>query len=239
MSKASGANPGSPGSRQDETEWRLSVAEASVLRHLAHELGQPLSTIESIAYYLELVIPPEQTSALQQAAKLRQMVQQASCILADAVYCLQASPAAPRPVDFDALISAAVREAGAGEAAWIHVDLGAEPAMAQVDPEQGKHLVRTLLHFLRQAGKADPHISVRTSADGPTVVLELETQSEPAIREELTSAMPEPFHPLLPAGTGLSLTCAHRIANVHGGHLECSCDESGAIRLRVELPEAR
>lgn len=239
MSQASGANPGPPGHRQDETERRLSVSEASVLRHLAHELGQPLSTIEAIAYYLELVIPPKQMNALLQAQKLRAMVRQASCIVSDAVHCLQASPASPRAVDFDPFVSGAVREASAGEPVWVHMDLGAEAAMAQVDAEQGKHLVATLLHFLRQAGKADPHISVRTSTDGAVVVLELETQCEPSAREDLNCAMPEPFHPLLPAGTGLSLTCARRITEVHGGRLECRCDESGAIQVRVELPEAQ
>ena len=60
------------------------VSEDSFI-NLAHELRQPLSTIESIAYYLELTIPPDQVQARIYVARLQQIVMEASAIVSAAV----------------------------------------------------------------------------------------------------------------------------------------------------------
>lgn len=56
----------------------------SILRHLVHELRQPLSGIESIAYYLEMALPDVEPKARTQFERLRRMVRQASWVLEDA-----------------------------------------------------------------------------------------------------------------------------------------------------------
>jgi signal transduction histidine kinase len=53
------------------------------LRHLTHELRQPLSGIESIAYYLEMVLDGGEPRVLEQCDRLRQMVRQANWLLED------------------------------------------------------------------------------------------------------------------------------------------------------------
>ena len=60
------------------------VSEDSLI-NLAHELRQPLSAIESIAYYLELTIPPDQVQARIYVSRLQQIVMEASAILSTAV----------------------------------------------------------------------------------------------------------------------------------------------------------
>ena len=57
---------------------------ASVLRHAAHELRQPLSTMESIAYYLELILPDADERGREQLEKLRKLVEQSNWIVAGA-----------------------------------------------------------------------------------------------------------------------------------------------------------
>jgi signal transduction histidine kinase len=54
----------------------------SVLEHLAHELRQPLSVIESLAYYLELTSKDE--GACVHLRQIQSMVCRANRILADA-----------------------------------------------------------------------------------------------------------------------------------------------------------
>jgi len=49
-----------------------------------HELRQPLSSIEAIAYYLEMTLPPEQSQALQYMRRLQQLVEEANTILRQA-----------------------------------------------------------------------------------------------------------------------------------------------------------
>ena len=57
----------------------------SPLYRLAHELRQPLSTIEAIAYYLEIMLPADQLEARRYLARVRRMVEESNCILINAL----------------------------------------------------------------------------------------------------------------------------------------------------------
>jgi signal transduction histidine kinase len=52
-----------------------------VVRDFIHDLRQPLSSIEAIAYYLEMTLPPEQQQARQYMRKLQQLVDEANSML--------------------------------------------------------------------------------------------------------------------------------------------------------------
>lgn len=52
-----------------------------LLRDLVHELRQPLSSIEAIAYYLEMTLPAGQCEARQHMAQVQRLVADASRIL--------------------------------------------------------------------------------------------------------------------------------------------------------------
>jgi nitrogen-specific signal transduction histidine kinase len=66
-------------------ETMTSVSHSQELvRELIHDLRQPLSSIEAIAYYLEMTLPPEQIEALQYMRRLQQLVDQTSLVLEDA-----------------------------------------------------------------------------------------------------------------------------------------------------------
>ncbi len=60
------------------------VSEDSLI-NLAHDLRQPLSAIESIAYFLDLTIPPDQVQAHIYISHLQQAVLEASSLLSAAV----------------------------------------------------------------------------------------------------------------------------------------------------------
>src|SRR5580692_5306774 len=51
------------------------------MRDLVHELRQPLSSIEAIAYYLEMTLPAEQFEARQYMSQLQRLVADANTIL--------------------------------------------------------------------------------------------------------------------------------------------------------------
>jgi len=55
-----------------------------LVRDLIHELRQPLSSIEAIAYYLEMTLPPEQVQARLYMRRLQELVDQTSAALEDA-----------------------------------------------------------------------------------------------------------------------------------------------------------
>ncbi len=51
------------------------------LRELVHELRQPLSSIEAIAYYLEMTLPAAQVQARLHMTHLQRLVEEANTIL--------------------------------------------------------------------------------------------------------------------------------------------------------------
>ena len=69
-----------------------------VLGALAHELRQPLSNIEAIAYYLSMILPPDDAKIQPQLARIRELVEQSNLILSDALGLTPAPTAAPQPV---------------------------------------------------------------------------------------------------------------------------------------------
>jgi signal transduction histidine kinase len=52
---------------------------------LVHDLRQPLSTIEAIAYYLEITLPADQLEARRYLTRLRQTVEESNSILLNAI----------------------------------------------------------------------------------------------------------------------------------------------------------
>jgi hypothetical protein len=53
----------------------------STVRTLLHDLRQPLSAIEAIAYYLEMTIPAQQVEARSMLVKLQEIVGQACGVI--------------------------------------------------------------------------------------------------------------------------------------------------------------
>ena len=51
------------------------------VRDFIHDLRQPLSSMEAIAYYLEMTLPAEQQQARQYMRRLQQLVDEANQIL--------------------------------------------------------------------------------------------------------------------------------------------------------------
>ena len=56
-----------------------------VIRDLSHELRQPLSAIETIAYYIEMTLPDDRSDARQQLLRIQELVGHCSAILSKAV----------------------------------------------------------------------------------------------------------------------------------------------------------
>ncbi|HEV2688706.1 MAG TPA: hypothetical protein VGV35_09135 [Bryobacteraceae bacterium] len=57
------------------------IAADETIRELVHDLRQPLSSIEAIAYYLEMTLPADQFQARQYMRRLQQLVEHTSSIL--------------------------------------------------------------------------------------------------------------------------------------------------------------
>ena len=66
-----------------ETLTSVSPTE-ELVRDMIHDLRQPLSSIDAIAYYLEMTLPPDQIQARLYMRRLQQLVGQTSTVLEEA-----------------------------------------------------------------------------------------------------------------------------------------------------------
>ncbi len=210
---------------------------AGVVSHLAHELRQPLSTMESIAYYLEMILGCKDARVRVQVDKLRQQVQQMDWILSDAVHFLQASPPRPQVVDLSELISETVATLAREDQIEVSVEVAEEPELVRMDLVQARHLLSNLLTFFRRLSPVSRSTRLRSWSAGPEVVVEVETRAAVFSEAEL-HAMLQPFSPHLPAGSGLALASVQRIVEIHGGRMDLQSDPDTGTLLRLVFPAA-
>jgi K+-sensing histidine kinase KdpD len=198
--------------------------QADLLRTIAHEIRQPLSAIESIAYYLSLTLP-ENDKHREQLARVQQLVEQSNWILSNGVGLADPRPADPVTLDIEELITETISARPLSIDPPVQCDLAADPPLVQLDPGYGRSLIENLLELFRQVATATHPVRLRTSSIANGVAIDL-SSAVPGYRSVAS----------LPPGSVLSLDCATRVAEMHGGACNYWIDPVGGIRVRVMLP---
>jgi signal transduction histidine kinase len=211
------------------TASSIPVLPQVALQMIAHELRQPLGAIESIAYYLGLVLPPGDDRAREHVARLQQLVEQSNWILTCGLQMADPTPLAPVPLDLEQLIAQTISTRTLQGHPQPILELSGDLPTVRLDPGRGRALIENLLAlFLQVASEAYP-VWLRTAAadTGATggVLLEISTTAV-GYRSETA----------LGPGSALGLECARRIAQAHGGSLTVDVDPVSGIRLRAVLP---
>jgi len=186
------------------------------LRDIAHDLRQPLSTIEAIAYYLTLVLPRDDEKTHEQLDRLQHLVEQSNWILSNGLHLSDVAAPAPASVDMEELITQTLSShPGPG----IRLALCGGLPQIQADQGMARSLIENLLTLFRQISTEQHPATLRTSyANG--VVIEISTEA-PGFRSI--------------AGVSLSLESARRMVEAHCGVFDVASDGAGA-RLQVVLP---
>lgn len=209
------------------------IDTATVVRHVAHELRQPLSTIESIAYYLELILPADQPRARQQVQKLQELVEQSNWIVSNAANFVQACAPELEEIDIEQFIAPMVADAAEDSGPAIHALVHA--ISINMDPYQAQHLFRNVLTFFRQIAINEYPVEVEASTNDAWVTIDIRTGT-PGYSAREVKSMFEPFSSGLPAGSGLSLASVRRIIAAHGGTVDVMAHPRTGVAVRIELP---
>jgi two-component system, OmpR family, sensor kinase len=209
---------------------QTTAASAPVLPHvalqmIAHELRQPLSTIESIAYYLGLVLPRGDDRAREHVARLQQLVEQSNWILTCGLQMADQTPLAPEALDLEELITQTVSARTPRGDPHPRLELAGAVPLVRLDPGRGRALIENLLALFLQVGSQAHPVCLRTAAEAGGVLLEISTTA-PGYRSETA----------LGPGCALGLECARRIVDAHGGSLTVDVDPVSGIHLRAVLP---
>lgn len=203
----------------------LNLPASDVIQHLVHELRQPLSALESIAFYLRLT-SSESTPAGHQVDRLQQMVDNANWVVNDILHAFQIAAPLARAVDTQEIIADVLEEA------WISEGLDAERDESElpltfVDREQFRHLIRTVLHFVRHAGPVRRTVAITFSEAGEMLHIEFLALAPNVSLENL-------YQPL----ASRTLLSCRNIALNNGGRFEAAKDDGGWLKIHVEVPLA-
>lgn len=212
---------------QTPSSSSLPPGTLALLRHLTHELRQPLSGIETTAYYLDMVLPADPVIR-EHFDRLRQMVQQANWILDEAARAARALEAAPTACDINQLITAWAQETALESGRGPELELTAAPALAEADPALLRCWLETAWDFFTHIVLSPNPILVATTCQGQGVRVTLSTEGgdDAALYQRL-----------------LDPPCAEhrgslrRLAEAQGATLEVSA-EAGCVRLCASFPPA-
>lgn len=201
-----------------------SSSPAVALQTIAHELRQPLSAIESIAYYLRLVLPRENGPAQAQTVRLQQLVEQSNWILTSALQLADTTPLAPQPLNLEELITQVVSARNLHGDPVLQLNLAGGLPLVSLDPGRARTLLENLLLLFRQLAN-DMYPARLTTSLAESVCLEIATTA-PGYRAEA----------YLGPGCSLSIESARRIVQAHGGSFDIRVDAASGINLKVVLP---
>jgi nitrogen fixation/metabolism regulation signal transduction histidine kinase len=212
-------------------------ASAQVVQHLAHELRQPLSTMESIAYYLEMVIPQHDRRSHKQLTKLQHLVSQMSWILSDSIHYLRAAPSNPQVMDLNEIVTGVMSALAVDEGSAFTSELAGAPIMIRADLAQCRHMIRSALTLFSQMARGAAGVRVTTLIEDGHAVLRI---GAPAVQmpEGRAEMLFEPFLPHLPAGCGLGLASVRKILEGHGGRATAYSSDRAGTCLEAAIPLA-
>ncbi len=213
------------------------IDATALVRQMAHDLRQPLSTIEAIAYYLDMILPHADGKARYQLRKLQQMVNEANAVLNDAVHFCQAAPPQPELVDPGEMISTCAAELGLDDGGRVRFELGDGLPVAPLDVGQMQHLLRNLLVFFRQACADGGSAVVRVWGCASEFFIGITAEGASLTEDDLRSLL-APLSSHLKSGSGLAMASVRRIVDAHGGDIRVARNAGGDVSLTIAFPVA-
>jgi len=198
-----------------------------LLHNLAHELRQPLSTIESIAYYLELALPHGDPRVLEQLTRLRHLVEQSGWILNDTLSLAKPTFVHPEAVDLDEILSEFVFEQVQHDSHWPHFDLELSGAPVWMDFQQAREMIHGICRFFRTMAKSGTEIRVDTRVlSGGGILLRVRAEGQSGDDSSL------------PPGSNLTMEWMERIAAQNSATMVIQLLDPARLELTVEVPPA-
>lgn len=130
------------------------------LRQIAHDVRQPLSGIENIAYILGMSSSEKDPKTIARLEQLRHLVEQANWILEDALETAQIPDARIAKHDLCPILRSFAAEVSLRGDRSLRLHLPSEPVVVSMDRQLTERMLHWVLHF---------GVSVAQSSDSPQI----------------------------------------------------------------------
>ncbi|MGH9398633.1 MAG: two-component system sensor histidine kinase NtrB [Terriglobia bacterium] len=204
---------------------------------LAHEIRNPLASIEGAVTILQRESPSE-----QRRREFLDIIQKESRRLNRllARFLNFAKPAEPdlEVIEIDDLLDSVISLARhADDTGRFELRKDIQPGVSTVkcDPEQMKQV---LLNLIMNAVQAMPHggtVALAARQDETKFTIDVQDQGT-GISEENIERVFDPFFTTKETGNGLGLSVAHQIVSQHGGRLTILRNSPEGVTVRISFP---
>jgi signal transduction histidine kinase len=206
---------------------------------LAHEVRNPLTSVQIDMQFVESELPPG-SPLLEAQQKALAEIRRLDSTVRDALRVARSGRVELRTIDLrDSLEAAgeAARPTFDARGAVLRVDLPEEPV--EIEGEPGA-LEQLFLNLMQNAGEALPQggeATVLVAVDGPDVSVHI-VDDGPGIAPDVLQHAFEPLFSTRAEGTGLGLPIAQRIALAHEGTIHIETEPGEGTTVEVRLPSS-
>jgi two-component system sensor histidine kinase HydH len=220
--------------RQLEEARRLaSLGQMSAV--LAHEIRNPLASLKGNAQLLEKMVAQEaepESKALSKAERVVSEANRLESLINDLLEFARSGELHRREEDPGKLLQGCAEALGSNS---IAVDVSQAPATWSLDAGRISQVLNNLLQNALHASER-VEASVSTRAGRLNFVVR---DYGSGIAESEVESLFEPFHTKKTQGTGLGLSVAKRLVELHAGTISAKNAEGGGAEFRVEIPRNR
>lgn len=204
---------------------------------LAHEIRNPLASIDGAANLIESPQTPEEIRN-GSFAIIHKEIQRLNRLLTNLLDFARPRTPEFQPVDPGRLIDSIISLAG-HSAGQKHVTLRKEvppsiPAI-ECDPEQMKQVILNLAINAVQAMTGPGEILISAQPSEASVTISVRDHG-PGVDEENLDKVFNPFFTTKETGTGLGLSVVHQIVTQHGGVVNALQNPEGGMTFSLVLP---
>jgi signal transduction histidine kinase len=210
---------------------------------LAHEIKNPLSTIQLNLQLLQEDLPAESIIGSRVHARLRTVRQEASRlreIVDDFLKYAGNLTLEREQADLNVVLEELCDFFGPQASVSrvrVHFDRAPEPVMANVDVKLVKQAALNLMLNATQAMTNGGELILAARRDGATATISI-TDTGPGIEPEKAAKIFEAYYTTKKGGTGLGLPMTRRIAEEHGGSIVVNSQLGKGTSFTLRFPVA-
>jgi signal transduction histidine kinase len=190
----------------------MSADQANLIQHLTHDLRQPLSTIESTVFYLDIVLQSADPKLKDHLDRLKDAVALSDAILRDALALSQFLAPKPATVDLDELFE---------EFAASNFDLHLAAAPVQADYLHLRKMVETICSLFAHGARPGSRVEIDTRLGADDRVRAIVRGAGLQIEAD-----------------SISLRCLDHFAQANGIQLSVDMKDLGRQEIILEAPAA-